>query len=195
MPKLFLSEPQIHHLLKLASGHPRNFALIHVALDTGFRVSDLVTLKREDVELSDGSIKKFIRKKMQKTGKFIDRPLREDSQATIKNYLRARTDDNPFLFISVSNNHPSNVGHGMDPASVNRVLKRYLGTMVDRDQLKGNGCHVTRRSVAKIISAKSGHVEAATVFLGHKSIASTIAYLDTNELGRQADEIVNGMAW
>ena len=83
----------------------------------------------------------------------------------------------------------------MNRSSLQRLYKRYLGHMYSGEQLRGNACHVTRRSMAKLISDKAGRVEPATRFLAHTTIANTIAYLDMDSYGRQADQIVRALPW
>jgi hypothetical protein len=78
----------------------------------------------------------------------------------------------------------------MAHSTVHRIFKRYLGLQFSDESLRGNACHTTRRSVAKIISDRAGRIEPATRFLGHASVAATAAYLDMDGYGRQADEIV-----
>jgi len=194
MGKLFLQEEQIGKLLELSAVNPRDHALFHMALSTGFRVSDLLRIKRRDLQDSDGKISRLIRLKMKKTGKYIERPLRDDCREVIAAYLKSRKDDNPFVFRPEANNSLKR-RLPMDRSSVHRVFKKYLRGMFPSSMLKGASCHTTRRSIAKIISRKSGRVEPAARFLGHKSIATTTAYLDMEEFGRQADDIVTSLSW
>ena len=83
----------------------------------------------------------------------------------------------------------------MNRSSLHRLYKQYLGTFCSKDQLRGNACHTTRRSVAKIISDRAGRIEPASRFLGHTSIANTVSYLDMDSYGKQADKIVEDLPW
>jgi len=191
--KLFLNTQQISKLLKSAYPWPRDYALFHVALATGFRAGDLLALKRIDVNV-DGYIRNTIKITMQKTGRTAERTLPPACREAISLYLATRKDKNPFLFRSESNNSQDREGP-MNRSSLQRIFKSYLGIQFDQEQLRGNACHVTRRSVAKIISDRAGRIEPATRFLGHTSIANTVAYLDMDSYGKQADQIVEALPW
>lgn len=194
MPKLFLNEDQIAALLSFSKPHVRDHALLHVALATGFRNSDLRNLKRSDVEGVQGEILHVLRVKQQKTGKYVERTLPLTCREAIAFWLGERQDFNPYLFPAVSNNTRGDMVP-MSRISVQRIFKRYLNWIVPPEALRGNACHVTRRSVAKIISDRAGRIEPATRFLGHATIAATVHYLDMDGFGKQADEIVQELPW
>lgn len=195
MSKLFMSENKIALLLKASRNHTRDYAIFQVALATGFRVSDLVRIKRVDVAPDDRNVADSIRIKMKKTGRMIERPLPQACKQAIKDYLETRNDPNPFLFRSESNNSKDITGP-MDRSSLRRLFKSYLRILYSNpSELRGNACHVTRRSMAKIISDKAGRIEPATKFLGHTSIANTISYLDMDGYGKQANEIIGELPW
>lgn len=194
MGKLFLKEIQIRQLLTLSGENPRDFALFNLALSTGFRVSDLLRIKRADLLDSDGAICRAVRLKMKKTKKFIERPLRDDCRASIASYLKSRDDHNPYMFRPEANNSQKS-RLPMDRSSVHRIYKKYLGQMFPASMLKGASCHTTRRSIAKLISRDAGRCEPAAKFLGHSSIAATMSYLDFEEFGVQADDIVSSLSW
>jgi integrase len=193
MSKLFMDERKIEALLRLSRPRPRDHAVFHMALATGFRAGDLLNLRRWDIATQLG-VPSSIKIKMQKTGKMVERRLSIACRGAIERYLATRIDNNPFLFVSESNNSLGRE-EAMNRSSLHRLYKAYLGMIFSEEELKGNACHTTRRSVAKLISDKAGRIEPATRFLGHVSAANTAAYLDMDSYGRQADEIVQGMAW
>lgn len=189
MSKIFMSEKNIRSLLKASIPVPRDHALFRVALATGFRAGDLINIKRDEVA-PYGVCLSSVRITMQKTGRTIERHLPDSCRVAIKNYLHTRTDDSPFLFRSESNNSKDRNGP-MNRSSLHRIFKRYLGMMYSDEALRGNACHTTRRSMAKIISDRAGRIEPASKFLGHSSVANTILYLDMDYFGKQADDIVS----
>lgn len=195
MSKIFMTEKKIQSLLRIAKPWPRDYALFHVALATGFRAGDLIALKRDDVVCQDGNFYGSVKITMQKTGKTVERELPPACCEAIGLYLDTRTDCNPYLFPALSNNTQGDMVP-MNRSSLHRIFKRYLGAVYGRiPELRGNACHVTRRSVAKIISDRAGRIEPATRFLGHSSVAATIHYLNMDEFGKQADEIVQALPW
>ena len=191
--KIFLSEEQIQSVLRNSYPFPRDHALFHVAFATGLRVGDLLALKREDVA-PDGPVLAFLFVTMRKTGKTIERELPSACRAALRDYLHRREDPNPYLFISESNNSRHSM-RPMNRSSFQRIVKQYLRGWFTAEELRGNACHVTRRSIAKLISDRAGRIEPASRFLGHTSIAATVAYLDMDQYGKQADEIVKGFPW
>ena len=194
MAKLFLTAEQINRLLRLAEPQARDHALFHVALSTGFRVSDMVRIRKNDLFDSDGGIVRSIRMKMQKTGVYVERPLRNDCRAAIAKYLLMRIDKNPYLFCAESNNQQRGV-KPLDRSSVHRIYRKYLELMFLKSELRGNSCHITRRSMAKLISLKAGRIEPVTEWLGHSTVASTMHYIDRDSFSRQADDIVASITW
>ena len=193
MSKLFMSEDKIRELLSLARSNQRDYALLHTAFSTGLRVSDLVNLKRSDIEVS-GRISKKIKIKMIKTGRSVERSLTDPCRAAIKNYLLTRMDLVPFLFISEADNRLS-TGGPLNRSSVHRIIKGYLGELYREEEVRENACHVTRRSMAQIISQKTGRIESASVFLGHSNVASTMKYLDCGKFKEAADCAISSMSW
>jgi integrase len=187
--KLFMTEKNIEGLLKVSEPWARDHAIFHTALATGFRASDLLNLKRWDVA-PQGAVVHSVKIKMVKTGKMVERQLPKTCREALERYLNTRGDNNSFLFYSESNNSLHSE-KPMNHSSLHRMFKRYLGMMFSQETLKGNACHTTRRSMAKIISDKSGSILPASRFLGHTGLSSTVAYLDADAASRQADEIVS----
>lgn len=71
MTRLFMSEQEIKTLMTLAQKDPRDYAMLRLMASTGFRVSDIVRLRREDLIDSDGEIVRVLRIKMEKTDKWV----------------------------------------------------------------------------------------------------------------------------
>jgi integrase len=59
--------------------------------------------------------------------------------------------------------------------------------MPDGTDFSAASTHTLRRSVAMLLAGDTS-IQVASVFLGHKSIASTTAYLSKNILGKECDE-------
>jgi integrase len=188
-----MTEREIDKILCLSRDNLRDHALFHMAFATGFRVSDLLNIKKHDVAPA-GRALCFIKIKMIKTGKIVERALPKACQESVNRYLASRHDESPFLFKATSNNCADS-DKPMNRSSVHRIIKMYLGYLYSGEEMIGNACHVTRRSIAQIISAKAGRIEPASRFLGHTSIANTVAYLDMDQYGKQADQIVQEMPW
>src|SRR4030042_243974 len=95
--RTFLNVNQIGQFLENAKDNPRDFALFHLSISTGLRISDVLAIRRSDI-LEEGAIVRNLRLRMKKTRQWIERPLREDCRQALGDYLASREDSNPYLF-------------------------------------------------------------------------------------------------
>lgn len=188
--KIFLDVNQIRQFLALSRDNPRDHALFYTAFSTGLRISDLLLLQRIQVTDADMLIVRSLRIKMKKTAAWIERPVRDDCREVLLNYLQGRRDENPFLFPSSSHNQYAVEGRPLNRSSAHRIYKKYLRKMFPESIIKGAATHTARRSMGKIISQKAGRIEPASRFLGHRSTASTAAYIDMDGHEQLANNIV-----
>jgi len=194
--KIFLQIKEIRQWLKLAERNPRDHALFHVAFSTGLRISDILTLRREDFIDADEAIIRTLRVKIRKTKKWIDRPLRADCRRSVERYLGLRVDDNPYMF-PANRRDPkknpfviSNWDQPMNRMTSHRLYKKYLRMLFPESMLARASTHTPRRSMAKIISEETGRIEPASKYLGHSSVQSTQTYIDMDSWEQKANEVV-----
>ncbi|PTY93068.1 tyrosine-type recombinase/integrase [Heyndrickxia sporothermodurans] len=76
----------------------RDFAIITTLLNTGVRVSELVSLNRNDVEISERKGNLTVRQGKGNKERVV--PLNPETRRAIQKSLDERTDDHPALFIS-----------------------------------------------------------------------------------------------
>lgn len=195
--KQFLEINQIKKLLDLAKRNPRDAALFHLAFTTGFRISDLLLLKRSHLSDSKGNVVKVLRVKTKKTKKWMDKPLRDDCRQAIQTYLETRTDGNPYMFPpkQTKTKYGVNTNRPMGRMTAHRLYKWYLGYFFDDTEIVGASTHTPRRSMGKIISEISGRIEPASEFLGHTNTISTRAYIDADGHKAKANDIVMGIKY
>jgi integrase/recombinase XerD len=190
MSKLFMTEQEIKTLMTLAQKEPRNYALIRLMASTGFRVSDLVRLRRDQLLDSDGKIVRVLRVKMEKTEKWVERALRDDAREAVKAYLATREDSYPWLFISQSRRTKFHMPGPLSRSAAHLIIKKYLGMIYPESVLQRTATHVLRRSIAKLINRKTGRIETAQEWLGHTSTAHTRAYIDAEDYREKANGVV-----
>ena len=171
----------------------RNYALIRLMASTGFRVSDLVRLRRDQLLDSDGEIVRVLRVKMEKTEKWVEQALREDARGAVKAYLATRHDSYPWLFISQSRRTKFHMPGPLSRSAAHLIIKKYLGMIYPETVIQGTATHVLRRSIAKLINRKSGRIETAQDWLGHSSTAHTRAYIDAEDYREKANGVVAGL--
>ena len=193
MSHLFMTEDKIRTLMTLAQKEPRDYALIRLMASTGFRVSDLVRLRREQLVDSDGEIVRVLRVKMEKTGKWVERALRDDAREAVKAYLATRQDSYPWLFISQSRRTKFHTPGPLSRSAAHLVIKKYLAMIYPASLIQGTATHVLRRSIAKLINRKTGRIETAQEWLGHSSTTHTRRYIDAEDYREKANGVVAGL--
>jgi len=149
----------------------RDRAIIELLFSSGLRVSELVGLNRDNINLKRREF--MVRGKGQK-----DRPVFISKAAAdhINNYLETRTDSLPALFISYSRNvSPETTGdyRRLTARSVQRMLSQYT-------RLAGITKHVSphtmRHSYATDLLMNGADIRSVQSMLGHSNISTTQVY-------------------
>ena len=150
----------------------RDRAIIEFLFSSGLRVSELVNLNRDHINLARREF--MVRGKGQK-----DRPVFVSMSAAehVKNYLDARSDSLPALFISYSRRltKPSVSGdyRRLGARSIQRMVSHYA-------RLAGITKHVSphtmRHSFATDLLMNGADLRAVQSMLGHSNIATTQIY-------------------
>jgi tyrosine recombinase xerC len=150
----------------------RDRAIIELLFSSGLRVSELVSLNRDHINLARREF--MVRGKGQK-----DRPVFVSMSAAehVKNYLDARSDSLPALFISYSRRlaKPSVSGdyRRLSARSIQRIVSHYA-------RLAGITKHVSphtmRHSFATDLLMNGADLRAVQSMLGHSNIATTQIY-------------------
>jgi integrase/recombinase XerC len=153
----------------------RDRALLELLYATGLRVSELVSLALEDVDLSARQVRTVGKGRKERIVPF-GRPAAD----AVKTWLRARADFRPagrdagFLFLNAK-------GGRLTDRSVRRVLDRALaGAEVGRHASP----HALRHSFATHLLAAGADLRSIQELLGHASLSTTQRYthLDAGRL-------------
>lgn len=149
----------------------RDRALIELLFSSGLRVSELVNLNRDHINTKRREF--MVRGKGQK-----DRPIfiSESAASHINDYLTARIDNLPPLFLSYSRNNivdSSGDYRRLTARSIQRIVTRYA-------RLAGITKHVSphtmRHSYATDLLMNGADLRSVQAMLGHSNISTTQVY-------------------
>ena len=145
----------------------RDLAIIDMLASTGMRIGEMVRLNRADLDLHERECLVLGKGNKQ-------RPVYFDARTKLhlKNYLAARTDSNPALFVSLNGRH--------ERLSVGGVELR-LRQLGKRLLLQRVHPHKFRRTLATNAIDKGMPVEQVQKLLGHARIDTTMHYAMVNQ--------------
>ncbi|MBB1531421.1 tyrosine-type recombinase/integrase [Candidatus Saccharibacteria bacterium] len=172
----FLHFDEVSHLLSEIPTDTetglRDRAIIELLFSGGLRVSELCNLNRDSINLARREF--MVRGKGKK-----DRPIFIDQTTAehIEEYLNARTDTLPALFLNNSSNQniPDTSGdfRRLSPRSIERIIGKYT-------RQAGITKHVTphtlRHSFATDLLMNGADIRSVQSLLGHANIATTQIY-------------------
>jgi site-specific recombinase XerD len=149
--------------------HLRDRAILELLFSTGLRVSELARLRINDINLK--KVEFTVRGKGSKLRLVF---LSDDAKATIKTYLEARQDTEPFLFVSHGKiNKETNPIYGLTPRSIERLVEKYaLAAGITKKVTP----HTLRHSFATDLLIGGADIRSVQQLLGHASITTTQVY-------------------
>ena len=140
----------------------RDLALIDMLASTGMRVGELVLLNRDDINFEERECVVFGKGSKERMVYFDAR-----TKIHLQNYIQARTDDNPALFVTLRAPHSRLTICGVE----SRL--RELGKRLEINKVHP---HKFRRTLATIAIDKGMPIEQLQRLLGHKRIDTTLQY-------------------
>ena len=140
----------------------RDLAIIDMLASTGMRVGELVRMNISDIDFQERQCVVFGKGNKERTVYFNAR-----TKIHLSNYLKARRDNNPALFVSLS--EPFN------RLSISGVEKR-LRLLGDRINIAKVHPHKFRRTLATTAIDRGMPIEQVQKLLGHVKIDTTLHY-------------------
>ena len=154
----------------------RDLAMIELLYGSGIRLSELVRIDIQDLNLTNGMVQ--VTGKGEKT-RIV--PLGGQSIAAIEAYLATRPGAEPSAALFVTRN-----GKRLSPRTVQQRVKRWGQARLGSNELHP---HLLRHSFASHVLESSGDLRAVQEMLGHADIATTQIYthLDFQHLAKVYD--------
>jgi integrase/recombinase XerC len=149
----------------------RDAAILEVLYGTGIRLSELLGLEPEDIDLADGTLKVTGKGNKERIVPF-GRPARRALQAylAVRRTLAARRTGKPGasrkLFLTVR-------GFPMHPKGVNLLMNKYIGRV---SEIEKKSPHLLRHTFATHLVNRGADLEAVRELLGHASLSTTQIY-------------------
>jgi len=157
----------------------RNRAILETLFSTGMRISELINLKKEQI---DKTGRVFIRGKGKKE-RFVY--LTPRAQKHIKNYLEIRGEtDSPYLFVPYRGKNVNLKDKKISPNYLEERVKRY------RELLGLNiplSVHGIRHAFATYLAESGASPAAIQILLGHESLDTTTRYVHASD--RYAEKV------
>ncbi len=185
----FLDQGDLERLMKapdLADTAPmvklRDRAILKMLFSTGLRVSELANLKRDQVSVERDEL--TVRGKGDKLRIVF---VSGEARAALREYLDARQDTCPFLFIrhdrGRGRKNPEDVG-ALTPRSIERLVHQYS---IVAGITKKISPHTLRHSFATDLLMNGADLRSVQSLLGHSSITTTQIY--THITNQQLKEV------
>jgi len=148
----------------------RDKAILELLFSTGLRVSELTSLKIDDINLKKDEFS--IRGKGSKIRIAF---LSETAKKCINEYLAARRDTAPYLFVPHDKAKPGREidDKGLTPRSIQRMVNKYSKAAGITKKVT---THTLRHSFATDLLTSGADIRSVQSMLGHSSITTTQIY-------------------
>ncbi len=153
----------------------RNRAMLEILFSTGMRISELISLNRQQI---DNSGRIFIRGKGKKE-RFVY--LTPRAYKYLNQYLRLRNDNLSALFIplrGLNSKDSAGIKKRISPNYLQERIKNY------REKLKINipiSAHSLRHGFATYLAESGANPAAIQILLGHESLDTTTRYVHASD--------------
>jgi integrase/recombinase XerC len=145
----------------------RDAAILEMFYSTGIRLSELLNVTLDDVDLAGGTIRV-----VGKGSKERVVPIGSRARDAVRQYLAVRhhflpeTTSPRWIFLTVR-------GKRMSPKGVNLLVGRYIGAV---SEIQKKSPHVLRHTFATHLLDRGADLQAVRELLGHESLSTTQVY-------------------
>ena len=173
----YLSEQEVQSILQAPAKFEKNRlkvlrdeAILATLYWTGLRVTELISLKISEIQLSETQFSVIW-----KWSKLRSVFLTKDAKQKIKHYLSARNDNSEYLFISLSGN---SYWTPLSRNSIESLVKKYAKSVWINQKVTP---HTLRHSFATSLLRKWADIRSVQALLGHSSIQTTQIYTHVDD--------------
>jgi site-specific recombinase XerD len=148
----------------------RDRAILEMLFSTGLKISELVNLKRDQVNLNNESFDVFNNKHIKRTVS-----LSHQTRYYLKQYLEKRTDTFNSLFTSHDRAQKArgNISASITPRSIQRGLEYYKKLIGLKNKITPS---LLRHSFAFNLLKNGMDIKTVSLMLGHSNISTTKLY-------------------
>ena len=183
----FLEMEEVERIFEAAGGLDqkslRDRAILELLFSSGLRVSELVGLNRDQVNLKTGEFS--VRGKGSKVRVVF---VSDRAKATLQRYMEKRLDIDPALFVRIGIRHLEHKNKKEDlritPRTVQRIVKYYA---TKAGIVKDVHPHTLRHSFATDLIQNGADIRSVQEMLGHSSVTTTQIY--THVTNKQLKEV------
>lgn len=156
--------------------NPRDFLLFVVAINTGLRISDILSLKVEDIKDHKGNLKDSLYILEQKTKKRRNIPLNKQAKEALGYYLKKTGiyDLDRYLFINEKSGDNKPITRVRAWQLINKWCQK-----VGIDFKVGG--HTLRKTFGYHLRKQGVSIERISDLLGHRNIKVTFRYIGIND--------------
>jgi site-specific recombinase XerD len=165
----YLRPDEYARLLSAAGSHPRDFAMLQVLLQTGIRVSELVSLTLTSVDMQARTILVAGKGNKERTI-----PLEKKGILALKNYLAVRPkslDQHVFLNYNSA---------GISRRGAEKIIEKYRAVSGITKQFS---CHSLRHTFGSYKATQGVSPFQLKEWMGHSSISTTQIYVHMGQEG------------
>ncbi len=173
----YLSEKQVLEILDAPAQYEKNplrilrdEAILATLYGTGLRVTELVTLKKKDINLNESQFSVIW-----KWSKLRSVFLTIDARQKIKKFLNAREDNSEFLFISLAWN---SYWEPLSRNTVEEIVRKWSKFVWIEEKVTP---HTLRHSFATSLLRKWADIRSVQMLLWHSSIQTTQIYTHVDD--------------
>lgn len=145
----------------------RDRAIIELFYSTGMRLSELINIKRQDIDLYDNTVKVLGKRNKERII-----PVTPTARQALEKYVSflenkpESANKNSLIFVT-------NKGSKMYPKAIYNIVRKYLDMITTIDK---RSPHVIRHTFATHLLNNGADINAIKEILGHSSLAATQIY-------------------